>query len=304
MAPSATLKFFRRSRMPRHPHARRQRRVDGVRRPVSLSIRHRAGGAAQRASTDPSSLRLPGRQKDCSRSPRHVFQRKCRYDAMSGCAVGTAAAPGNCTIVPCVCLRHERLRSCRALRASAKLFPLRLPRRHKDSSRSSGHVCQRKCHHDAHVGLHSGISRSSRWQLQHPAVLLAPARKSLPLPNDGPVATLCFGEAAETARRLRIARSSITGITQEAMYVSRPAGGLPFGDAAVAARCRRIARSSTAASSAQFATCIACCSCCASSDPALPNGVTWATGSAERVHARGQEIYVNAFAFVIRHFLF
>ncbi|XP_070384398.1 uncharacterized protein [Dermacentor albipictus] len=115
MAPSATLKFFRRSRMPRHPHARRQRRVDGVRRPVSLSIRHRAGGAAQRASTDPSSLRLPGRQKDCSRSPRHVFQRKCRYDAMSGCAVGTAAAPGNCTIVPCVCLRHERLRSCRAL---------------------------------------------------------------------------------------------------------------------------------------------------------------------------------------------
>nr|XP_054919989.1 uncharacterized protein LOC129381287 [Dermacentor andersoni] len=79
------------------------------------------------------------------------------------------------------------------------------------------------------------------------------------------VAMLPFGEAAEAARRLRIARSSTTGVIEEGMYVPRPAGVLPFGDAAVAARCRRIARSSTAASTAHFATCIACCSCCASS---------------------------------------
>ncbi|XP_070385347.1 uncharacterized protein [Dermacentor albipictus] len=174
MAPSAALKFSTRSRMPRHPHARRQRRINRVRRPVSLGIRRRAGGAAQRASTDQLSVRLPGRHKDCSRSPRRVFQRKCRYDAMSGCAVGTAAAPGNCSLLPCFCLRYERLRACRALlrkltkhrrrlyaggvtqRASTDQFSLRLPGCHKDCGRSPGHVCQRNCHHDAMSGCPLG----------------------------------------------------------------------------------------------------------------------------------------------------
>ncbi|XP_070385348.1 uncharacterized protein [Dermacentor albipictus] len=174
MAPSAALKFSTRSRMPRHPHARRQRRINRVRRPVSLGIRRRAGGAAQWASTDQLSVRLPGRHKECSRSPRRVFQRKCRYDAMSGCAVGTAAAPGNCSLLPCFCLRYERLHACRALlrkltkhrrrlyaggvtqRASTDQFSLRLPGCHKDCGRSPGHVCQRNCHHDAMSGCPLG----------------------------------------------------------------------------------------------------------------------------------------------------
>ncbi|XP_075533670.1 uncharacterized protein LOC142566714 [Dermacentor variabilis] len=101
MAPSAALNSFTRSRMRRLPHERLQRRTDVFRRPVSLCIRRRAGGAAQRSSTEPLSLRLPGRHKDCSRSPRHVFQRKCRHDVMSSCTLGTAAAPGNCSILPC-----------------------------------------------------------------------------------------------------------------------------------------------------------------------------------------------------------
>nr|XP_054919759.1 uncharacterized protein LOC129381151 [Dermacentor andersoni] len=120
----------------------------------------------------------------------------------------------------------------------------------------------------------------------------------------GPAATLCYGEAAETARRLRIARSSTTSVIEEVMYVARPAGLLPFGDAAVAARRRRIARSCSATSSAHFAKCITCCSCCASRDPALPKEVTWTSVSLERVRARGQDVHVNAFGFVIRHFLF
>ncbi|XP_075534112.1 uncharacterized protein LOC142567907 [Dermacentor variabilis] len=75
---------------------------------------------------------------------------------MSSCTLGTAAAPGNCSNLPCFWLRHERLRSCRALRASANQFSLRLPGCHKDSSRSPGHVCQRKCHHDAMLGFTLG----------------------------------------------------------------------------------------------------------------------------------------------------
>ncbi|XP_075533630.1 uncharacterized protein LOC142566690 [Dermacentor variabilis] len=156
MAPSAALKSYTRSWMRRRPHERRQQRTDVFRRPVSLSIRRRVGGAAQRASTDPLSLRLPGRHKDCSRSPRHVFQRKCRHDAMSSCVLGTAAAPGNCSVLPCFWLQHERLRSCRALRGSANQFSFRLPGRHKDCSRSPVHVCQRKCHHDAMLGCSLG----------------------------------------------------------------------------------------------------------------------------------------------------
>ncbi|XP_070384438.1 uncharacterized protein [Dermacentor albipictus] len=113
MAPSAAPKSFTRSRVRRHPHARCQRLTDVVRPPVSLCIRRCVNGASQRASTDEFFLRLPGRHKDCSRS-RHLFQSKCRHDAMSGFTLeSTAAAPGNCSIQPCFWFRHERMHSCR-----------------------------------------------------------------------------------------------------------------------------------------------------------------------------------------------
>ncbi|XP_075534204.1 uncharacterized protein LOC142567999 [Dermacentor variabilis] len=83
---------------------------------------------------------------------------------MSSCPLGTAAAPANRSILPCFWLQNERLRSCRALssdvysfaRASTDQFSLRLPGRHKYCSRSPGHVCQRKCHHDAILGCPLG----------------------------------------------------------------------------------------------------------------------------------------------------
>ncbi|XP_065302097.1 uncharacterized protein [Dermacentor albipictus] len=67
-----------------------------------------------------------------------------------------AALPGNSNVLPCFWFRHERLRSCRVMRASTNQLSLRLPGRHKDCSRSPGHVFQRKCHHDAISGCTLG----------------------------------------------------------------------------------------------------------------------------------------------------
>ncbi|XP_065299693.1 uncharacterized protein [Dermacentor albipictus] len=205
-------------------------------------------------------------------------------------------------------------------RASNAQFSLRLPERHKDPSRSR-HVFQRKYHRDAMLACLLGSAGAAGgnprmlpcFWLRHERlcpcrVMKCHARMTKGLfcavTVPGPVATLPFGEAAEAAQPVRIARSSTTGPFEQVMHVSRPAGVLPFGEAAVAARCRRIARSSSAMSSAHFAKCIACCSCCTSSDPVLPNGVTWPTLSLLRARARGQQVRVNAFGFMIRRFLF